>query len=287
MDNAGAGLERRRFWPGIVIIFLTVGFLAPLPRPARAQTHTDTRNYSYIAGGIALSALAGYLIWLNRPGNDFSWASRGPGGFYLGLGAGANFAGASDWKIDVPRTRGTTVHKSITPTSSPLFNPKLGYFFHQFPYLGLEAELMYTRNKMNQTIPLRTPIGTARSAYMNDNFDNVTLALRLMGRYGFLPDDEVPFGRLQPYVGVGPGLEIVMGEDDTARNIAVEVSAGLRYMWMKNFSTFAEYKFSYQFGVEINPRIFKINDWPVITRGKYTFDYARHMVVVGMAYHFL
>jgi len=284
MYNVRAGLTRRRFWPGIVIIFLTFGFLSPLPRPAMALEANNVRNCTFIAGGIALAAAAGYVIWLNRPGSDFSWASRGPGGFYIGAGGGANFVGSSNWKIQAP---GTTVYKSNALTSSPLFNAKLGYFFHQFPYLGLEGELSYTRNKVRQTFPLASHLGNANTASFVDAFDNVSFALRIMGRYGFLPDSEVPFGRLQPYVGVGPGLELVLGEDDTAKNIGLEVSAGLKYMILKNFSTFVEYKFSYQFAVEINPRNFKINGGNGLISGNYTFDYARHMVVVGLAYHFL
>ena len=69
------------------------------------------------------------------------------------------------------------------------------------------------------------------------------MALHLVGRYGFLPDQEVPFGRLQPYVGIGPGLVVLYAEADSAKNFGMEVEAGLRYMFTKHLGGFLEYKY--------------------------------------------
>ena len=283
MNNVRAGLRRRRFWPGIVIILLTVGFIAT--PPCYAGIHdTDFRNYCFIGGGVVLAAAAGYAIWLNRPGSNFSWESKGPGGFYIGAGGGANFVGATNWKIQVP---GTTINKTLALTASPLFNTKLGYFFHQFPYLGLEGDLNYTRNKLRQqTFPLATHWFNITTASFSDTFDNVSFVLRVMGRYGFLPDSEIPFGRLQPYVGIGPGMEVALTQDGTLKTLALEASAGVKYMFLKNFSTYVEYKYAYQMKKD-NPRTFEINGGPGKVIGEYFFDYTRHMVVGGFAYHFL
>jgi opacity protein-like surface antigen len=79
-------------------------------------------------------------------------------------------------------------------------------------------------------------------------------------RYGFLPDSEVPFGRLQPYVAVGPAImwstqqpklmvaNTVFGVSpgsSSSTNIALAVDAGLRYMCLKNVSIDLSFKYRY------------------------------------------
>ena len=97
-----------------------------------------------------------------------------------------------------------------------------------------------------------------------------TLAFMFAGRLGFFPDSEVPFGRLQPYIAVGPaimwvsqepkvefrtlsllgGLTIPLagGADlntQTSANVALAVEAGLRYMALKNVSLDLSFKYRY------------------------------------------
>ena len=69
-----------------------------------------------------------------------------------------------------------------------------------------------------------------------------------MAHYGFLPDSEVPGGRINPYIGVGPaivwtgidgkvpGTGLVAGNvengriSDNAMNIALVVEPGIRWV---------------------------------------------------------
>jgi hypothetical protein len=109
-----------------------------------------------------------------------------------------------------------------------------------------------------------------------------TLAFMFAGRYGLLPDSEVPFGRLQPYLAVGPGIMFIsqyskigfMGnyantqpwtvgavsnaeytntgvnlsrkDSDHAVAVCLAVDAGVRYMALKNVSVdlFFNYRFA-------------------------------------------
>ena len=91
----------------------------------------------------------------------------------------------------------------------------------------------------------------------------VTWAFMLAGRYGFLQDSEVPFGRLQPYLAAGPAI-IFSYQDPTINltsvggngiglspagksnvDIGLAVEAGLRYFFNKSISVEASFKYRY------------------------------------------
>ena len=131
---------------------------------------------------------------------------------------------------------------------------KLGYFLDSCPYLGVEAEGSIGNQSpalSDRVLESAASGGVATGRWTGQSLLVWTMALHLVGRYGFLPDQEVPFGRLQPYVGIGPGLVMLYGEADSAKNFGLEVEAGLRYMFTKHLGGFVEYKFSKQWAVEL------------------------------------
>lgn len=117
---------------------------------------------------------------------------------------------------------------------------------------------------------------TGGSSFYSEGFAT-TLAFMFAGRYGFLKDDEVPFGRIQPYVAVGPGIMFISQEpvlrlnsvnnsnglqwvppfnlapfgigakmgSQTSTNVCLAVDAGLRYMMLKNVSLDVSFKYRY------------------------------------------
>ncbi len=164
---------------------------------------------------------------------------------------------------------------------------KLGYFLDSFPYFGIEGEgSIGTQYQPSQTVSLNPALKYAVAGRVSSQSMLVwTMAFHFLGRYGFFPSPEVPFGHLQPYVGIGPGLVMLYAPADSAKNFSLEVEAGLRYMVTKNLGAFIEYKFSQQWQVELEAQQLSFNNFG-FTADKAVFDFTRNQVVVGLAYHF-
>lgn len=98
-----------------------------------------------------------------------------------------------------------------------------------------------------------TPSGTIRLIYLTP---------MIIGKVGFIPNAEMPFGRLQPYVGAGAGIVFsnpeVSGLETEERNkvdMSVLLESGLRYMLFRNVSLDAALRFRViptQFGNSYN-----------------------------------
>jgi len=101
-------------------------------------------------------------------------------------------------------------------------------------------------NLGNFRIPLNTITGGRLEGYM------AAWTFMFMAHYGFLPDSEVPTGRLVPYVGVGPAIlwsGINAGKfglgNASSTNVALVAEGGIRFMALKNVSLDAGFRYRY------------------------------------------
>src|SRR5208337_65362 len=115
----------------------------------------------------------------------------------------------------------------------------------------------------------------AGAGFVNTNIGQIssegslaTWAFMFAARYCFLPDSAVPFGRLQPYVAVGPAIMFssmspkittsfvggpapgfqdsqISGGSQGSVNIALAADAGIRIMALKNVSIDLSFKYRY------------------------------------------
>jgi opacity protein-like surface antigen len=274
-----------------IIILLALGFLMPTPTPVLAL-NTNLAIGCTILGLLATPVIA-YGVYENLPSRrDQPRLMNGE--FYAGGFLGAAFTPSQNLQYldGVGLNQGVNgITGRVTLRNNQFDNAlaggvKFGYFFNAIPYLGLEVESGVHNSYVNRrTLSMSRPIqGATVGTVPNDFWVNWTTALHLVGRYGFLPDKDVPFGRLQPYVGVGPCFSVVYEEVDSAKNFGVDVMAGLRYMITKHISTFVEYKFNYQWAIEIEDHPFYLPNGTEC-RSMATLDLATHRVVMGLAYH--
>jgi opacity protein-like surface antigen len=277
--------RRNRLWPLILIVMISwLAFV--FPKPASASSGDTLVVTAVPIGSVLVVGAASYLLYKNRFSQPVdakgNLGYKGPGEFFVGGFLGASFVPGTDWTYQIAGRN--SINRNMTINPGVTGGVKLGYFFDGCPYIGVEAEgSIGSQSQASQTVSLNPPLagGVATTRTPSQSLLVWTMALHLVGRYGFLQDQEVPFGRLQPYVGIGPGLVMLYAEADSAKNFGLEVEAGLRYMFTKHLGGFLEYKFSKQWAVELESQ--QLSNLPA---SKAEFDFDRHQVVAGLSYHF-
>jgi opacity protein-like surface antigen len=135
-----------------------------------------------------------------------------------------------------------------------------------------------------------------------------TLAFMLAARYGFFPTEEVPFGRLQPYIALGPGIFImdqevtiqtmsyvaernmftnwfnISPQSNTSVSLCLIGDAGVRWMFTKHLSVDLLFRFrraspgfTYKYRDPLTSRYTSFTMHP-------TFNI--YSLNLGLAYHF-
>jgi opacity protein-like surface antigen len=245
-------------------------------------------------------ALAGYMLWENRlsqpPDAKGILGYRGPGEFYFGAFAGVSLVNSANWSFEPIRSpRGLetqTAAKDVGTDPGPVGGLKLGYFFESIPYLGLEGEGSIASNyRPRQQVTVKPAISGAPVFTQEQGNLIWEMALHIVARYGFLQDMEVPFGRLQPFIGIGPGVGVLYFQNDSAKNFGLDGEAGVRYYFTKNIVALVQFKYIKQWDVQLGVQHLTSNGQRFISGnendGKNVhFDFDNQNIVCGLEYHF-
>jgi opacity protein-like surface antigen len=151
---------------------------------------------------------------------------------------------------------------------------KEGFLGANYPdwmkYFGFNLDFSYHRLDLRQQQGVtfsRDLLGLGLNVIAPNKFFSegtaATLAFMFTARYGFLQDSEVPFGRLQPYLSVGPAIlfstmepklnttcsfnnsKIYTPGSRSSVDIALAAEAGVRWMCLKNVSVDLAFKYRY------------------------------------------
>jgi Outer membrane protein beta-barrel domain len=247
------------------------------------------QHASWATCGICTIALAISSVTLTVPNAYPETYIAGQFGVTLpGLGGGLSDGDLTSTSLSNSFNIPGGTHSELDLSASLIFGGKVGHYFHSVPWLGLEAEVFHATPHIEQqvhTLELQSvPVITGSQTFQGAYFRVLTLApFNLMFRYHKT--------RLQPYVGVGPGIFFarIQGEgatpgstettSDNAR-LGLNAKVGLEYYVSKNLTAFVEWKFNYAH--------FKFNENENLFPFPYGFDatYTMHLVSFGVGYHF-
>lgn len=167
------------------------------------------------------------------------------------------------------------------------YGVKLGHYFDQWPWLGVEAELLTaTPHVMAGTIAIDTKsqsVGTFREAQSGVHLRMTTGAVSLVIRY--------PGVHWQPYAGIGPAVFWARANgtglscDHRCQGPEVNTTSvtpgwttqlGLRYLLTPHFGLFGEWK--YQSTTAQFDQVRSLSNLDV--------SYQAHLFMAGLSYHF-
>jgi opacity protein-like surface antigen len=192
---------------------------------------------------------------------------------WVGAQLGANFAANTD--LDGSFAGVPFSFKSAGVDTSVIAGLTLGYDFvregfggYNYPdwmkYFSVATDFTFNRFNFKRQILSATIGGVPVPGGIllpQSEGNMICWSFLLIGKYGFLPDSDVPFGRLQPYLAVGPGIMFSTQNDfgfgagsSNSVDIALVVESGIRYMALKNVSLDAAFRYrfcepSYDFGL--------------------------------------
>ena len=213
--------------------------------------------------------------------------------WYVSGYAGVAIPNNQDFDVTgiVSGVSGSGTLKDVDLDTSAVFGGKVGYFFEDWTYFGLELEAYnFSPDAGPQTVQASgTILGLpVVGATIFREFDiNVTgIALNAILRGMTAKSDAFPEGRFHGYIGVGPGIFIANLEvptipsiDDTSTVVGGQVLAGVKFFLTEHLSLFGEYKFIFtdQFKFEFSP-----------TGGNVTVNtgMTTNLIYGGIAYHF-
>ena len=161
--------------------------------------------------------------------------------FFIDGYAGIALTNDADTTIDA---NGFSVVGTTKWKESFVGGGRVGYWFDTVPWLGLALDASYFQPEEDvNTGPAKIEV--------------LPISLLVMLRAPLITSPDFPRGRLQPYMGVGPGafytkfkldlnpVGIPDTISETSWDIGLDLRAGVTFLFTRNIGVFAEYRLTY------------------------------------------
>jgi opacity protein-like surface antigen len=200
----------------------------------------------------------------------FALPGVGGAAMWIGLQGGPNFVAKGDIKAafntDIERLKYVKTNPSFLGGVTIGYDfVKEGFLGYDWPnwvkYFSLAIDLTYNdfsqpAQDVQAVIPKNPPRNLVTIHIDQAHGYMLELSLFFIAKYGFFPTPELPFGRLIPYVGVGPGVifsvvhtshSFFTDNSSDSTELGIFTEAGVRYMVWRNVSLDAAFRYRYVF----------------------------------------
>jgi hypothetical protein len=233
---------------------------------------------------LGVAALVAAMLALSGVAQSAMW---------VGAELGGNFPLTTNLNVSAGPISGNLGSVGIKP--SVIGGATIGYDFvnsgfgaYAWPdwmkYFSFAMDLTYNRLQVNggQTTTWNGVPVTVLPGNMRLKGYEVAWTFLFMAHYGFLPDSEVPSGRINPYIGVGPAIlwsgfeNPIGGGGANAMNVALVVEPGIRWVAFPNISidTAMRYRYaapSYDIGNNVTLTASPLHQIAFLLRANYHF----------------
>ena len=201
---------------------------------------------------------------------------------YVGLGA----TETNDVRLSTPGTK--LRYQDLDFDRSITYGGRFGKYFDTAPWVGLAVDALNFTPDVSAQSAIQTIGAPTRTVLPPMNIGVLALSVDLMLRVPLFATQEIPGGRLQPYVLGGPGIFFVTAEDHgnfiRRHQSDVEIvggytaGGGVTWQFSRALGLFSEYRYSH-----VNPE-FEFQN--LGTRTTYETDIDTHHVLLGLSFKF-
>jgi opacity protein-like surface antigen len=187
------------------------------------------------------------------------WPDPARAEWFLDAYAGRSMTERTDIRIRDVSVAGVTVRASlldVEPEDSPLYGLRAGYWFGALPEVGLGVDVFHFRPDIRRQRVIATaavsgrlfdePISVTAAGPVtipSADLPAVVVAADVLLRWRFLRSADIPHGRLQPYLTLGPAF-LVTDPDDYGTTLGFKVAGGLAWQLLRHLAIFGEYRFT-------------------------------------------